>query len=229
MKVQVQRTFKGYFFCHQKNNEKADRLCMKFSSAFNTSVQRCLYPLFQNQRPHFLLLHLFQRMSQPSVQDLQYLNEHMVDYHPSPSEFTSKIHHLIFLWTPKGFISLEYFLIFFPNLYIPPWLKIMFQIHGVKITGKHISESKNWICSFLLMVPSKTLPQVFIITTPGRRKLPISPKQSFLKIYFTPADRERTMELKIWPKLNLEGYWLQFLIYFAICNLYIFGFCFIVT
>ena len=31
--------------------------------------------------------------------------------------------------------------------------------------------------------------QVFIITTPGRRKLPISPKQSVLKIYF-PQQRE---------------------------------------
>ena len=35
-----------------KNNKKADRLCMKFSSNSNTSVQRCLYPLFQNQRAH---------------------------------------------------------------------------------------------------------------------------------------------------------------------------------
>ena len=32
------------------------------------------------------------------------LNEHAVDYHPSPSEFTSRIHPLIFLCTPKGFI-----------------------------------------------------------------------------------------------------------------------------
>ena len=52
--------------CHQKINKKADRLYMKFSSNFNASVQRCLCPLFQNQNPHFLLLHLFRRMSQPS-------------------------------------------------------------------------------------------------------------------------------------------------------------------
>ena len=68
MKVQVKRTFKGYFFCHQKCNKKADRLCMKFSSNCNISVQRYLYLLFQNQYPHFLLLHLFGRMSQPSGQ-----------------------------------------------------------------------------------------------------------------------------------------------------------------
>ena len=34
-----------------------------------------------------------------------------------------------------------------------------FPIYSVKITGKYICESKNWIRSFLLMPPSKTLPQ----------------------------------------------------------------------
>ena len=41
-------------FCHQEGNEKADRVCTEFSSSSNTSKQRCLYPLFQNQSPHFL-------------------------------------------------------------------------------------------------------------------------------------------------------------------------------
>ena len=65
-----------------------------------------------------------------------------------------------------------------------------FPIYGVKITGKYICESKNLICSFA-HVPSKTLPKIFIITLPppppppsGRRKLPIPPKQRFLKINF---------------------------------------------
>ena len=52
-----------------KNNKKADMFCMKFSSTPNTSVQKCLYPLFQNQRSHFLLPPLFWRISQPSDQD----------------------------------------------------------------------------------------------------------------------------------------------------------------
>ena len=38
------------------------------------------------------------------------------------------------------------------------------------------------------MFLSENLPQVFIITTPGRRKLPISPKQRFL--YFSSPERE---------------------------------------
>ena len=57
-----------------------------------------------------------------------------------------------------------------------------FQIHGVKIKGKYICESKHLICLFSLMSPSKTLLQVLIIITPGMRKLIISLKQYFLKI-----------------------------------------------
>ena len=33
------------------------------------------------------------------------------------------------------------------------------QIYGAKITGRYICESKNWICSFLPMLLSKTLPE----------------------------------------------------------------------
>ena len=164
------------------------------------------------------------------------VNEHIVNYHPSPSEFTSSIHPLIFLWTPKGLISPEYFLNFFSNLYIPPGLQKSFKFMVLRLlentfvsqnTGKYICESKYWIC--LLMAQNKTLPQVFIITTTGRRKLLISPNQNVLKIYFSSAERGRTIELKIWPKLNLQGYWSQVLINSTICNLYSFGFCFAVT
>ena len=50
MKVQLSRAFKSFFFV-TKNNKKADSFSMKFSSAPNTSVPRCLNPLFQNRRP----------------------------------------------------------------------------------------------------------------------------------------------------------------------------------
>ena len=47
----------------------------------------------------------------PQVKINKMVNEHTVDYTPpSPSELTSRIHPLIFLWTPKEFIfSPEYF------------------------------------------------------------------------------------------------------------------------
>ena len=129
-----------------------------------------------------------------------------------------------------GFLkgSSEYFLPFFLKPVCLTMIAKKFQIHGVKFTGKYIRESKNWIC--LLIPSSKTLPQVFIITTPRRRKLPIpTPKKSVLKISFSPAEKGRTMELKTWSKLNLQEYWPQVLINCTICNLYILGFCFVVA
>ena len=71
------------------------------------------------------------------------VNEHTVDYHPSPSELTLRIHPLIFLWTPKGFIfSPEGFLNFFKPVF-RTMVAEKFQIHGVKITGKCMCESKS--------------------------------------------------------------------------------------
>ena len=59
---------------------------------------------FKINPPHFLLSPLFWKLSQLSGQD-QRNGKHTVDYHPSPSQLISKIHPLIFLRTPKGFIS----------------------------------------------------------------------------------------------------------------------------
>ena len=160
--------------------------CMKFFWTFKTSVQRCLYPLFQNQHTHFLLLYLFWRMSQISGQDQQNGKENTVDYHPSPSEFILRIHPLIFLMTSKEFIYPKYFLNFFSNLYFS---KTCISHHGCKNFKfmvlrllENTFESKNWNC--VLMTPSMTLLQVFIIATLGRKKLPISPKESVLKNTF---------------------------------------------
>ena len=109
MKVQVKRAFKSYFLS-LKNNKRADWLCIKFSSTFNTSVLRCLDPLFQNQHPHFLLPHLFQRMSQPPGQ--------------------------VLLVTTIALDLSRIFLEFcFKHVY-PTMVAKKFQIHGVKITGK---------------------------------------------------------------------------------------------
>ena len=142
---------------------------------------------FKINTPIFCCFIFFEECLNHQVRIYKMLIKHTVDYHPSPSEITSGIHSFIFLWTSRGFMFPEYFLIFFSNLYISRWLKKLFQIHGVQIIGKYIYESKNWIWSLLLIPPSKTLSQVFIVATPGRSKLPISPKESFLKIYFSPA------------------------------------------
>ena len=139
---------------------------MKFSSTSNTKVQSCLYPLFQNQCPHFLLSALFWKLFSenylnPQVRINKMVNKHTVDYHPSPSQIPARVHPFIFLWTQEGVYLSRIFLEFFLNLYIPPF------------------HSKKWICLFYLMHPSKTLPQVFIITRQAEGDYPFLPNSIF--------------------------------------------------
>ena len=179
--------------------------------------------------------------------------KYTVNYHPSPSKLTSRVHPLIFLWTPRRFIFPEYFSKSFSNLHIYPtnhgcrkqasqrggrgaWTptfsetvlcqeyflgnlflchsprhpklffgsgipKILsgalekFQIYGFKITERDICEPKNWIFSFLLIPPSKTLPQ-----TEGN--YPFHQNSIFWKSLPPKQKGGRIMELKKWPKLN---------------------------
>ena len=118
----------------------------------------------------------------PQARINKMVNKHTVDYHPSPSQLISRIHTLIFLWTPKGFISPESFLNFFLNLYIPPWLWKSFKVIVLRLL-QYICESKNWICSFLIMPPSKTLSQVFIIILQADGNCPFLPNSVFEDIF----------------------------------------------
>ena len=71
---------------------------------------------------------------------------------------------------------------------------------------------KNWICSFSLMPPNKTLPQVLIITQ-RQNQIPHSFWKKLSKnISFPSRKREDYGGEKKWPKLNLGGYWSQVLI-----------------
>ena len=102
-----------------------------------------------------------------------------------------------------------------------------FQIHAVTITGKSICESKSWICSFLLISLSKNLLHVLVITTPGRGKLTIFPKQRFL--YFSSAEREEDYEAEEMTKIKHSRVLVKsFDKFHHLCNLYIFAFCFTV-
>ena len=151
---------------------------MKFSP-----IQVCrvaFIPYFKINAPIFCCSIFFEECFNPQVRINKMVNEYTVDYHPSPSELTLRIHPLIFLWTRKGFISPEFFLNFFPNLNISRWLQKGFKFMMLRLLeNTFLSQKLN-----LFMPPSKTLFQVFIITTPGRRKLPISPEQRFLEISF---------------------------------------------
>ena len=182
MKVQVKRAFTSYFVCNLKSNKKADRLCMKLSSTSNTGVWRCLYPLFPNQRYHFLLPPHFRKTSETSGQYQE--NDKRTYYRlPSSSELSRRTHPLKFLWTLQGFISRKYFLNFFSNLYIPSWLQKIFKFRVLRLLANTCTQAK--------LSPG---PYHY---SQARKKLPILPEHCFLKIYFSPKESGgRIMELK---------------------------------
>ena len=205
-------------FCHQKKTRKQPGSTWNFLQSSIKVSRGGFIPYFKINANHFLLLHLFRRMSQPSGQ----VGKHIVDSHISPSEFTPRIHPLIFLWSPKGFISPEYFLDFFSNLYIPPWLRKSFKFMTLRWLENTFLSQKIESVHFYSYPQAKLSPRSIssLLQTEGNYPFPL--RQSVLKTYFSPTKRGRTMGLKIWPKLKLQGYWSQVLINPTICNLKIY-------
>ena len=77
--------------------------------------------------PYFKInAHIFEYLN-PHVSINKMVNKHTVNYHPSLSELTSRIHCLIFPWVPEGFTAPKYFLNFFSNLYISLWFQKSFK------------------------------------------------------------------------------------------------------
>ena len=104
---------------------------------------------------HFLLSSLFWKLSQPLGQDQQ-----------NSKQTYCQLPIIIFLSTPKGFLSPESFLNFLLNLYVPPWLPNSFKFIVVRLLQMQNS------------------PSGFYHYPRGRRELRISPEQHFLKIFF---------------------------------------------
>ena len=153
------------------------------SSWTNTSVQRCLYHLFQNQSPIFCCPLFSENYLDLQVRINKMVSKHTVDYHPSPSQLISRIDTLKFLWTPKGFTSPESLLNVFLNLYIPPWLQKSFKFIVSRLLQIHL-----WVKKLNLFIFTHALkqnsPQGFYHYPPDRRELPIPPEYCFLKIFF---------------------------------------------
>ena len=181
---------------------------MNFSSTSNTGPQRYLYFLFQNQYHSFLLPLFFEEYLNPQVRIKKLAKEHSVVYHISPLELTSRRHLLIFLWTPKGFISAEYFLNFFSNWYIPMrlWKKIKFMVlrllENTFVSQKKKKKIKMYIFKHAANQNSHLGSYHY---PPGRRKFP----QTAFSIFSPQQKGGRIWELKNCPKLNLRGYWSQ--------------------
>ena len=106
-------------------------------------------------------------------------NKHTVDYHPSPSQLTSRIHPHVFLWTFKGFISPESFLNFFRNLYIPPWLRKSFKFMVLRLLANTFVSQKIESVT-LYSCPKPNCPPGFYHYPPGRRNSTIFATFTFL-------------------------------------------------
>ena len=123
--------FKDYNSGRKHGNQTNDPI---FSFTFSAL-------LFQNQSPIFWGPLFSESYLNPQARINKIVNKHTVDYHPSPSQLISRIHTLIFLWKPKGFISPESFLNFFLNLYVPPLLRKSFKF-SVTITANTFVSQK---------------------------------------------------------------------------------------
>ena len=106
-------------------------------------VCRGVYIHYFKINPPILCCSLFsENYLNPQVRINKMVNKHTVNYHPSPSQLISRIHPLIFPWTPKGFISPESFLNFFLNLHIPPWLHKSFKFIALRLLQIHLRVKK---------------------------------------------------------------------------------------
>ena len=136
-------------------------------------------------------------------------------------------------------MSPESFLNFLLKLYIPPWLRKSFKFIVLRLLENTFVSQKIESVHFYSCSQAKLCPR-FLSSTPGRRKLPIPPEQRFLQISFFPQQKgvgwaggriwggedygvEKITKIK--PTRVLVTSFDKF---HHLCNLYIFGFCFVV-
>ena len=219
MRVQVKRDFKSYFLSPQKSKQALHGI---FFNLQCKCAEVPISPISKSTPPIFCCPVLFEEYLNPQIRINKMVHEHTVDFHPCPSELILRIHPLIFLWTHKGFISLEYFLNFFSSLFIPPWLRKSFKFMVLRLLSNTFVSQKNWICSFLLLLPGKNPPEVFIIT-PQAEEITYSSRTTFSKNPFFPS-RKGWGWLQSWKMTKIKPARVlvtSFDKFHNLCNLYI--------
>ena len=230
MNVQVKRAFKSYFLLTKKifRNQRG--------SAWNflqlpIKVYRGSYiPYLKINVPIFCCYLSLEEYFKPQVKITQMVNEHTVDYHPSPSELTSRIYPLIFLWTPEGFIPLEYFLNFFSNLYIPPWLGKSFKFMVLRLMeNTFVTQNIESVHFYLWPLTKFSLRFPLLHPPSSQKKITPSPNKIFWKSIFSPAESgERLWSWKLTSIKSTRVLVTSFNKFHNLCNLYIFASCFVV-
>ena len=121
---------------------------------------------------HFLLSSFPWKLSQLLVQDQ--LNS---------KQTYCRLSIIIFLWTPKGFISPWTFLNFLLNLYISPWLRKRFKFIVLRLLQIHLWVKKLNLFNFT-HAPKQNSPPGFYHYPPGRQELPNFPNSIFWRYFF---------------------------------------------
>ena len=107
-----------------------------------------------------------------------------------------------------------YFLEFFPNLYIPPWSRKSFKFIVLRLLANTFVSQKLESVHFYSCPQAKFSPR-------------FSSQTAFSDDIFFLSRKvgDRIMELKNLPKLKLQGYWSQVLIYSTIFATFTFLVC----
>ena len=172
------------------------------------------FPYFKIKTPIFCCFIFFEECLNPQARINKMAIKHTVNYHPRPSEITLKIYfYLIVLWTPKRFISSEYFFIFFSNLDIPPWLQKSFKFTVLR-WKIHL-----WVKNlFTHASKHNSVPGFHYHFSRQKEIIHLPSKKYFENLFFSRRQREDYGAEK-WQKLNLQGYFSNVLINSTICNL----------
>ena len=144
---------------------------------------------FKVNPPVSVVLFFLKIISQARIKKI--VNKHTVDYHPSLSQLISRIHTLIFLWTPKGFISPRIFLDFFPKPVYSTMVMEKFQIYSVRITANTFMSIKLNLFNFT-HASKRNPPHVSSLSSSQTRIAHFS-RVAFLKIFFPEEKGEREL------------------------------------
>ena len=137
---------------------------MKLSSTKSGGVQSVCIPYFKINTLIYCCPRLFEEYLNPQVRINKMVNDHSVNYHPNLSGLISQIDPLKFLWIHYRFISLRIFVEFFSNLYIPLLLGKIFKFMVFRSLENAFLSQKIGSIHCYWCPPSKTFPQVLIIT-----------------------------------------------------------------
>ena len=102
----------------------------------------------------------FEECLNPQIRINKMVNVHNDNYYPSLSELSPRIHLLKFLWIPRGFISPEYFLNFFSNLCIVPWLRKCFKFMVLRLLENAFVSQKFESVHFCSIPQAKFSPRL---------------------------------------------------------------------